>query len=145
MLPTSTDVTISLRPKVSANLGGVVACVTQGATDAGVNVLAEEDKRAIARLLSAGVIRGKAKEIAFDLIDTGRGRHRRVYAVGLGPAEKVSAEMVRQAAGQLAKALRKHRIARLAVKLPTVETITPTAAAEAIATGILLARFRFGE
>jgi leucyl aminopeptidase len=46
----------------------------------------------------------------------------------------------------LAKALRKHRIARVAIKLPaTVETVTPAAAADAVVTGIMLARFRFQE
>src|SRR5437762_3578515 len=120
MLPTSTDVTISVKPKISADVEAVVAFVTQGTTDAGVNVLPREDHDSIRRLLAAGVIRGKAKEIAFDLVDAGRGRHRRVYAVGLGAADKVSPEIVRQAAGQLAKALRKHRIARAAIKLPAV-------------------------
>src|SRR5262249_40333195 len=99
----------------------------------------------IERLLSAKVIRGKAKEIAFDLVDAGEGKHRRVYAVGVGPEEKVTAETIRQSAGVLAKALRKHRIRRVAVKLPQVESLTPAAVADAIATGILLARFRFGE
>src|SRR5207248_2581820 len=113
--------------------------------DAGVNVLAEEDKRAIERLLSAKVIAGKTRELAFDLVDAGRGRHRRVYAIGLGAVEKVSAETLRQAAGHLAKALRKHRIGSVAIKLPPIENITPAAAADAIVTGILLARFRFGE
>src|SRR4051812_13455630 len=109
MLPTSTDVTLAVRPKVPAGLDAVVAFVTQGATDAGVNVLAREDHDSIRRLLSAGVIRGKAKEIAFDLVDAGKGKHRRIYAVGLGSEEKLTAEIVRQAAGTLAKALRKHR------------------------------------
>jgi leucyl aminopeptidase len=146
MLPTSTDVTIAVKPKPPADADAVVAFITQGAADAGVNVISKDDHRAIARLITAGVVRGKAKEIAFDLVDSGKGKHRRVYVVGLGAAEKVTAETIRQAAGMLAKALRKHRIQRVAIKLPaTVEAVTPAAAADAIVTGIMLARFRFQE
>src|SRR5436190_20245962 len=110
MLPTSSDVTFQVKPKIPAaprGVDAVVAFVTQGARDAGVNVLAEQDKRAVARLLAAKVVRGKAKEIGFDLVDAGgrRAGTRRVYVVGLGPAEKVNAETIRQSAGALAKAL----------------------------------------
>src|SRR5688500_10806980 len=146
MLPTSTDATINVKAKAPADADAVVAFLTQGAGDAGVNVLAAEEHRAVERLVAAGVVRGKAKEIAFDLVDAGKGKHRRVYVVGLGPAEKVTAEVMRQAAGMLAKALRKHRMTRVAVKLPVgVETVTPAAAADAIVTGIMLARFQFKE
>src|SRR5690242_8917301 len=146
MLPTNTDVEIAVKSKVPSDADAVVAFITQDAKDAGVNVLADEEHRAIERLISAKVVRGKGKEIAFDLIDGGgRGKHRRVYAVGLGAGDKVTAEIIRQSAGVLAKALRKHRMRRVAIKLPAIETITPAAAADAIATGILLARFKFGE
>jgi len=145
MLPTSTDVTISVRPKSSADAEAVVAFITQGARDAGVNVISKDDHRAIARLIEAGVVRGKTKEIAFDIVDAGKGKHRRVFVVGLGPAEKVTAETIRQSAGMLAKALRKHRIQRVAIKLPAVEAVTPALAADAIVTGMMLARFRFQE
>src|SRR5215207_2088441 len=132
MLPTSTDVTISVKPKPPADADASVAFITadaDGATDS------SEDSRAVKRLLDAGVVRGKAKEIAFDLVEAGKGKHRRVYAVGVGAAAKVSAETVRQAAGMLAKALRKHRIQRVAIQLPVIEALTPEAAADAIITG----------
>ena len=145
MLPTSTDVTISVRPKSSADAEAVVAFIMQGARDAGVNVISKDDHRAIARLIEAGVVRGKTKEIAFDIVDAGKGKHRRVFVVGLGPAEKVTAETIRQSAGMLAKALRKHRIQRVAIKLPAVEAVAPALAADAIVTGMMLARFRFQE
>src|SRR3989442_15731690 len=67
MLPTSTDVTIAVKAKLPANADAVAAFVTQGATDAGVNVLTEPDHRPVRRLLAAKVVRGSAKEIAFDL------------------------------------------------------------------------------
>jgi leucyl aminopeptidase len=142
MLPTSTDVTITVRPKAPADVDATAAFIT---SDARVAEAESPDSRAVRRLLDAGVVRGKAKEIAFDLVDVGKGKHRRVYAVGLGPAEKVTAETIRQAAGMLAKALRKHRISRVAIDLPAVESVMPAAAADAIVTGVMLARFRFQE
>jgi leucyl aminopeptidase len=145
MLPTSSGAAVKAANKLPANVDAVVAFVTAGAKDAGVNVLAREDRAAISRLLDVGVVRGKAKEIAFDLVDAGRGRHRRVYVVGLGDAEKVTAETIRQAAGQLFRALRKHRMTTAAIKLPAIENVSATTAADAIATGLLLASFKFAE
>ena len=139
MLPTSTDVTITVKPKSPADADAEIGFITADATAAG------ENGRAVQRLLDAGVVRGKAKEMAFDLVEAGKGTYRRVYAVGLGAAEKVTAETIRQAAGMLAKALRKHRIVRVAITLPAVEAVTPAAAADAVVTGIMLARFRFQE
>jgi hypothetical protein len=52
MLPTSTDVTITVKPKLPADAEAVVAFITQGATDAGVNVIAREDHRAVERLIA---------------------------------------------------------------------------------------------
>src|SRR5439155_6249673 len=72
-------------------------------------------------------------------------RHGRAYFVGLGPANKGTAWTIRQSAGGLSKSLRKHRMRRVAVKLPQINAIAPVAAADAVVTGILLARFRFGE
>ncbi|MEA2735423.1 MAG: leucyl aminopeptidase, partial [Humisphaera sp.] len=144
MLPTSTDVTIAVKPKSPVDADAVVAFITTDA-NAAPALDGAEDSRALRRLRDAGVVRGKAKEIAFDLVDAGKGKHRRVYAVGLGAAEKVTAETIRQAAGVLAKALRKHRIARVAIAIPNVETVTPAVAADAVVTGIMLARFQFKE
>jgi leucyl aminopeptidase len=145
MLPTSTDVTIAVKPSVPVNADAVVAFVTQGATRMNAPQLSDADRRAVGRLLAAGVVSGKTKELAFDLVDAGRGKHRRVFAVGLGPTDKVSAESIRQAAGRLARALRKHNLSNVAVALPAVDSVTPSVAAEAIVTGITLSRFRFGE
>src|SRR4051812_6980702 len=145
MLPTSTNVTLSIKSKLPNNVGAVATFLTQGAKESASPLLTQEDRRAVARLLAAGVVRGKAKELAFDLVDAGKGNHRRVYVIGIGQADKVTAETIRQAAGHLAKALRKHRIGSAAVALPEVETVPPAAAAEAVATGVLLARFRYDE
>jgi hypothetical protein len=55
------------------NAEAVVAFVTEGSRDAGVKVISKEDHRAIARLIAAGVVRGKAKELAFDIATLARG------------------------------------------------------------------------
>jgi leucyl aminopeptidase len=100
-------------------------------------------RRAVERLIRARAVSGKAKELAFDIVDSGEESAGRVYVVGVGPVAKVDAEKLRRAAGQLARALRKHRIASVAVVVPSLEAITPADAADAIATGMLLSRFEF--
>src|SRR5207237_2786757 len=101
------------------------------------------DRQAVERLLGAGVTRGDLKQLAFDLVESGKGKHRRVFAVGLGPAERVTTEGIRRVAGQLARALRKHKLSNVVVALPQIEAVSPINTAEAIVTGILLASFRF--
>src|SRR5688500_14632255 len=118
MLPTSTQVTIFVKPRAAPDVAAVAIFLRQAPTKSpadATTALAPEDRRAVERLITAGVVRGKARELAFDLVDAGKAKHRRVYAVGVGPAEKVSAETLRQAAGQLARALRKHRLASVAI------------------------------
>src|SRR5688500_13372339 len=62
MLPTSTDVTITVKPKAPADADAEVVFITADAATAHGN------GRAVQRLFDAGVVRGKAKEIAFDLV-----------------------------------------------------------------------------
>jgi leucyl aminopeptidase len=145
MLPTSTDVKISTKSKPPADVGAVAVFVTEKPTPPESPMLADADRAAIARLLKAQVVRGKAKELAFDLVDAGKQKLRRVYVVGLDEPAKVTAESVRRASGHLARALRKHRISSVAVVLPEIETVPPEPCAEAIVTGALLARFDYDE
>ncbi len=144
MLPTNTDVTIQTKNKPPGDLDAVVMFVVEGSKNIEAAMLSTEDRAAGDRLLKAGVVRGKARELAFDLVEAGKG-FRRVYVVGLGGEAKVTAETLRQAAGAVAKAFRKHRIRNAAVVLPRVESIQEARAADAIVTGILLASFEFKE
>ncbi len=100
--------------------------------------LSPVDRAAAERLLSAGVSKGKANEVTFDLVDAGKGRVRRVFVVGVGQKEKLSAESFRQAGGALARAIRKHN-------LPAVTVVAPADRVEAITTGLLLASFKYTE
>ena len=124
MLPTSTDVTLSVKSRLPNNVGAVAAFVTQGSKEAASPLLSDDDRLAVGRLLTAGVVRGKTKELAFDLGDAGKGGHRRVYVIGLGQADKVTAETIRQAAAHLAKALRKHRIGFVFQKFNLLPNLT---------------------
>ena len=160
MLPTSTNVTVDVKAKPPAGSDAVAVFVVEGSKDAGESgaALAEGERRAVERLLSAGVSRGKAREVHFDLIEgPGQGKqkilgYRRVLVVGLGPAGKLGSEAVRQAAAALAKAAKKQRLRDVAVVLPDLHrggdaspATGPAATAEAIATGILLAGFSYEE
>ena len=70
MLPTSTDVTITNSSRIPAKVDAVVTFLVEGPRAS--NALVAEDRRAVERLIAAGVIRGKAKEIAFDIVGKGR-------------------------------------------------------------------------
>ena len=151
MIPTSTYVSIQVKDKPPANAEAVVVFVAEGAGEpAGVKPLerlSRDESAAVRRLFDSGVARGKAREVVFDIVGGpgGGGRYRRVIVAGLGKPEKVSAESVRQAAGAVTRALRKHRLARVAVVPPAVEAVAPEAGAEAVVTGILLAAFDYRE
>jgi leucyl aminopeptidase len=144
MLPTSTDVTVQTKNKLAGDADAVVVFVVEGAKRIEAAMLSAEDRGAGDRLLKAGVVRGKARELAFDLIEAGKG-FRRVYVVGLGKEDKVTTETLRQASGAVAKAFRKHRIRNAAIVVPRSGSINPALAADAIVTGVLLASFQFKE
>src|SRR5690348_7299915 len=147
MLPTSTDVSIAVKTKAAEQADAVVVFVTQDASSIESDLVPRPARRAAERLLNAGVIRGKAKELAFDLVEStsAKGKHARVFIVGLGSAEKVTPELIRQAAGKVLRALRKHRMADVAVIVPEMEAVSAAAGADAIITGIVLAAFRYDE
>jgi leucyl aminopeptidase len=149
MIPTSTRTTILLSPRPDAKWQALVVFVTQGAKPAeGAAVAAvggEAAGRAAARLLHAGAAKGKLNEVVFELVEDRGHADRRVYVIGLGPAEKLTTELLRQASAAAAKALAKHKIARAAVVLPMTAEISGADAAEAIVTGFLLAGFDYRE
>src|SRR5688500_11687085 len=132
MLHTGTNVSIEVKPKLAVGVEAVAVFVTEGSRDAGEAasaLLADDERMAVERLLRAGVSRGKAREVHFDLIDSpGRAGkpqttdYRRVLVVGLGPAKKVTNETVRQAAGALARAAKKLRLKDVAVVVPPLGT-----------------------
>jgi len=147
MIPTSTNVTLQLKPQPPASADATVVFVTQETKpDAAGDGLADADRRGVRRLLSAGVVRGKARELAFDLVDgAGNGKVRRVYVVGLGAAAKVTTEVLRQAAATVAKAARKHRMKSVALIPPAVDRVPAAGVVESLVIGYLLASFDYRE
>jgi leucyl aminopeptidase len=135
MLPTSTDVTITLKPSLPANAQTIAVFITEGVNAVG---FPREVSESIKRLTASGAHAGKASQVTFDLVEIGNGKFRRVYVVGLGKKDKVTAEVIRKAAGHLAKALRKHKQSSPAI-------IAPDGYAEAVVTAVLLRSFEYRE
>ena len=153
MIPTNTDVTINVKARLAVGMEAIAVMVPEGAVDAGEAgaLLADDERRAVTRLLASGVSRGKSREVHFDLIHEpgtekpSTNAFRRVWVAGLGAAEKMNVESIRQAAGALARACRKHRLHDVAVLVPVIAGIDAASAAEAVVTGFLLASFHYSE
>jgi leucyl aminopeptidase len=141
MIPTSTKTTIAVTAAMPSVEAAVVFINESKPIGASITkMLGPDVVKAANRVISAGLIKGKAKEIAVELLDGGPGP-KRGYVVGLGKTEKMTPEIIRQSAGALTRTLIKHKISRVAVALPEPADIS----AEAIATGILLTSFDYSE
>ena len=152
MIPTSTDVTVEVKPKLTVGVEAVAVFVTEGSKDGGpaTERLAEDERLAVERLLGSGVSRGKTGEVRFDIVQASGAKpqtseFRRVLVAGVGKVEKVSAEAIRQAAGALARACRKQRLHDVAVVVPSFDKLDAEATSEAIVAGFLLASFDYEE
>ena len=150
MIPTSTNASVEIGKAVPGGADGVAVFVMEKSKSLGdsATLLGEVERRAAEQLLNAGAVRGKAKEVVTDLVEMGKGKHRHVLIVGLGAAEKVTAESIREAAGALMKAVRRNRLKSVAVVLPDIEgrkAIEAGDVAEAITSGLILASFKFDE
>jgi leucyl aminopeptidase len=147
MIPTSTNASVSYKSAVPAALDAVVVFVTQGEGKSPPAIddalLSEPDRQGLARMLAGKVITGKAKEVGFELVGSGKQFHR-VYAIGLGKSESVTTDTFRQAAASAVRALRKHKLAKAAFIVPATK-VTESDAAEALASGVLLASFDYEE
>jgi leucyl aminopeptidase len=91
------------------------------------------------------VARGRAREVVFDILEGKKNSFRRVIVAGLGKPEKLSAESIRQSAGAVMRALRKHRLRRAAVVPPMPGAVDASVGAEAVVTGMMLAAFDYRE
>src|ERR1700678_3986947 len=113
MIATSTRVNVEARSKPPAKQDSTVVFISKGAQAADGAMAAalagEEISKSAARLLSAKVSRGKAREVVFDLYEN-HGVIVKVFLVGLGDAGQLSLEILRQSAGAAMRALVKHRI-----------------------------------
>ena len=101
--------------------------------------------RVAMRLIHAGVVRGKVKEIDFDLIEIKPGVVQRVYVCGLGAADKTTPEIVRRAAAHAMRVIRRHRLGHIAVIPPVIHRGREAIGTEAVVMGMLLAAFDYQE
>jgi leucyl aminopeptidase len=146
MIPTSTDVKVSVTGDSpgkfeAAAVFSVAAKKFDPRAAAGFK---KKAARVAAELFSAHVTRGKASEVTFGLLESGKNA-KRVYVVGLGEPDKITLETIRQAAGALAKTLIKHQQSKAAIALPVLKSISPEDSAAAIVEGISLAAFDYRE
>jgi leucyl aminopeptidase len=148
MIPTSTNVTVNIQTKLPPQSEAVVIFIAEGGRICGdaPHLLHDEMLTAAERLIKARISRGKQNEILFDLIDVDidRGKTRRVFLAGVGAHDKIDPEAIRQAAGTVAKAVRKHRIKSIAI-VPPVLKQPNFSGAEAAVTGFILASFDYTE
>jgi len=101
---------------------------------------------AIRALLSDGDFRGKQNEVAV-LYPAGKIRARRVLIVGLGKAEALTLDTVRQSAAAVARKARELGVTHLhsIVHGAGIGGLDPERAAEAVVEGTLLGLYRFQE
>lgn len=149
MLPTSTNVSSELAKAVPATADAVAVFVTDNAQLSTAAQLADPERQAIQRMLAAGVIRGKANEVAGEVVELARGKHRQVMVAGLGSAEKLTGEAIRQAAGALAKLAAKRHATRVAIIVPPAiapgSSIDARTILQSAVSGFVLASFRYDE
>ena len=145
MIPTSTRVSISSASAVPASADAVAVFVAEKTKTIDERALTSAERKAAGRLIGAGVTRGKAKEVAAELVEGNGKKSRHVMLVGVGRGEKLSSDIIRQAAGALAKSARRRRVKNIAVVVPDLSGISSESAAEAIVSGFLLASFKYDE
>ncbi len=99
---------------------------------------------AISRLIKEGEIKGNQGSISL-LHTMGKIAPQRVVVVGLGPADKLDAQVVRQVSGDAARYLRQRGIASAAsiAHGAGLGGMDPAASGQAIAEGALLGLYRF--
>jgi leucyl aminopeptidase len=152
MIPTSTNVSIDVSKSAPA-ADAIAVFVTEKTKSLAdeASVLSEPERHAINRLLAAGLSRGKAKEVAAAVAELPAGKRRCILVAGLGAPEKISPNTIREAAGALAKAVRKNHLKSLAIFTPAAtgldlkSDLDDSSVAQAIISGFLLASFRYAE
>src|SRR5688572_11381876 len=146
MIPTSTDVSVDVKTKIPSNCEALVVFLAERGKICGdaPELLGSAQMQSVERLIKAGAARGKPREVSFDLVECGKDEYRRVYVAGVGPADKLDAEKIRQAAGAVARAVRKHRITNVGL-VPPVLREKGVSGTEAAVTGFLLASYDFAE
>src|ERR1700759_3226473 len=139
MVRSSTNVSVSQKSSVPTTAAAVVIFAVEGSDQIdGGSALSAAEKSSAQRLLAGGLVKGKAREVVVDVVETSAKKFRRLCIVGLGKSAKLTADSVRQGIAAGLKHLKSQKIRRVAVIIPTLKGVPTAAAAEAIATGALL-------
>lgn len=146
MIPTSTNVQVRVSDKVGQQAEAVAVMMAEGQeiTEETVRLLDGDLRRSVTRLREGGVAKGKSREVAVDLVGTGKPM-RRLLVAGLGDPGKLSLNAVREAGGAVAKHARQNQLKSVTVVVPKVGDIGTEEAAGAVVEGFLLASFRYRE
>ncbi len=131
---------------VAADASLLAVAVTKGTTEPGglLGRLDEHLDGAVARVLAAGDMEG-AEGQDVVLYAAGETGPRRVLLLGLGEADAVDAERVRQHAGRAVRAAERLGVESLALALPAAGGVDAREVAQAAAEGAALAAWRFTE
>jgi leucyl aminopeptidase len=147
MIPTSTNATVELAPKIPAKASALAVLSRKGASPQGVNQLPPATRAAVDALVAADAISGKAHEIVGQVV-TEPATHR-VLVAGLGPATDAdNLQPFREAGAALAKYARRQKLDTIALVVPDAASnnVPPTDnVIEALALGFLLGSFQFRE
>ncbi|MGA2498929.1 MAG: leucyl aminopeptidase, partial [Tepidisphaeraceae bacterium] len=142
-LPTSTDLKLELSQSIPAAADALAVTLPENPDPRSLD-LPEGERAVVGRLIAGGVFRGKSREVAGELLGHKKGL-RHILAGGLGAADKLSIQALREAGAALVRAARKRRIQHLAILVPDSASWSATEAVEALATGATLALYRFTE
>src|SRR5688572_19073616 len=147
MLPISTSITLDVQTKIPKNAQAGVAFVTRDRKFSGDMTMVLETRafECAERMIKLEIVQGKLKEVDFDLLEGKDRVVRRIYVAGLGPADKLDAEVVRQAAGAVVRTARKHRVKHFAMVPPVVSHSREALGTQAMVEGLLLAAFQYRE
>jgi leucyl aminopeptidase len=99
---------------------------------------------AVRRAMQLGDMRGKTSDEVL-IYGSGAGGPKRVLLLGVGPAERLTAEGVRRFAGRAVRAAERLRLTRLTVSLDALPRLADEERAQAAAEGASLAAWRYRE
>jgi leucyl aminopeptidase len=146
MIPTSTNVTVTTTAKLPADAEAVALfCPEDAKPDKSATThLPADVVQSIDKLLSVKVAKGKARELATDLIQR-RGAVLRLLVAGVGPAPKLTLQSIRESAAVVARHCARQSISRVALIVSQTDRLSPEEVAGAAVEGFLLASFKYTE
>jgi leucyl aminopeptidase len=124
MLPTSTDVQVTLKRTPPADADAIAVLVHKQTKAADLSPLTPANvAKVVGALMTSKLVTGKSNEVNITLL--GDEKDRRLIVIGLGNHEKFSCECLREAGGVLAKQVRKHKLKSVGVIVPRTSATLP--------------------